>query len=116
MTTRNVRLDSGRYATKYYFQKILIHTFYFQKQFLTCCLVYLVIVNGMKCLVRNQDWRTEESIFLAGLRVSHTNAKLWNNVGHALESRKAYSQALTFFQQATSGNLLKGIVNFSSAA
>ena len=62
----------------------------------------------MKCLVRNQDWRTEESIFLAGLRVSHTNAKLWNNVGHALESRKAYSQALTFFQQATSGNLFKG--------
>ena len=98
------------------FQIILIHTFYFQKQFLTCCLVYLVIVNGMKCLVRNQDWRTEESIFLAGLRVSHTNAKLWNNVGHALESRKAYSQALTFFQQATSGNLLRGIVNCSSAA
>jgi len=73
-----------------------------KKQFLWCCLVYLVVVNGLRCLVRNQDWRTEESIFLAGLKVSQNNAKLWNNVGHALESKKEYSQALTFFQQATS--------------
>ena len=39
---------------------------------------------------------------MAGLKVSQSNAKLWNNVGHALESRKAYFQALKFFQQATS--------------
>ena len=39
---------------------------------------------------------------MAGLKVSQNNAKLWNNVGHALESRKAYFQALKFFQQATS--------------
>ena len=74
--------------------KILIDIIWFQKQFLWCCLVYLVIINGLRCLVRNQDWRTEESIFLAGLKVSQNNAKLWNNVGHALESTKEYSQVI----------------------
>lgn len=63
--------------------------------------VIILIVDGFKCVTRNADWQSEEAIFLAGLRVTSTNAKLWNNVGHALESRKAYDEALKFFQQAT---------------
>jgi hypothetical protein len=35
-------------------------------------------------LTRNFDWKDESSIFLSGLRVNANNAKLWNNVGHAL--------------------------------
>ena len=58
-------------------------------------------IQGLKCFVRNQDWQTEESIFLSGLKVSSANAKLWNNVGHALESKKDYVKALEFFIQAT---------------
>lgn len=61
----------------------------------------LLLTHGLKCLVRNQDWQSEESIFMSGLKVTSHNAKLWNNVGHALESKKAYDTALTFFQQAT---------------
>lgn len=70
------------------------------KKILYGSLAFLVILHSLKILVRNQDWKDEESIFLAGLKVSQTNAKLWNNVGHALESRQAYQQALNFFQQA----------------
>lgn len=66
-----------------------------------CLLAILLIMDGLKCVVRNHDWRSEEAIFLAGLKVSQANAKLWNNVGHALESRESYDQALKFFQQAT---------------
>ena len=44
--------------------------------------------------------RTEYSIFMAGLRVNQNNAKLFNNVGHALESHKNYTAALRYFQQA----------------
>ena len=62
----------------------------------------LLAIYGLKCFVRNQDWQTEESIFLSGLKVSSANAKLWNNVGHALESKKDYVKALDFFLQATS--------------
>ena len=61
----------------------------------------LLFIHGLKCLVRNQDWQTEETIFMSGLKITQNNAKLWNNVGHALESQKAYDTALTFFQQAT---------------
>ena len=61
----------------------------------------LLVLHGLKSALRNHDWRTEESIFMAGLKVSQSNAKLWNNVGHALESKKSYEEALTFFKQAT---------------
>jgi len=37
---------------------------------------------------------------MAGLRVNQNNAKLFNNVGHALESDKNFTQALRYFQQA----------------
>jgi Tfp pilus assembly protein PilF len=32
--------------------------------------------------------------------VNHRNAKLYNNVGHALETKKLYDEALEYFQQA----------------
>ena len=43
---------------------------------------------------------TEYAIFKAALRVNQRNAKLYNNVGHALESEKQYDEALVYFQQA----------------
>jgi Tfp pilus assembly protein PilF len=46
------------------------------------------------------DWRDEESIFLSGLKVNSRNAKLYNNVGHALESQKKHDQALVLFKEA----------------
>ena len=50
--------------------------------------------------IRNADWRDEESIFLSGLKVNSRNAKLYNNVGHALESQKKFSDALVLFKEA----------------
>jgi len=44
--------------------------------------------------------RTEYSIFMAGLKVNRNNAKLFNNVGHALEGEKNFTEALRYFQQA----------------
>jgi len=37
---------------------------------------------------------------MAGLRVNRNNAKLFNNVGHALEGEKNFVEALRYFQQA----------------
>ena len=50
--------------------------------------------------VRGNIRRTEYSIFMAGLRVNQKNAKLFNNVGHALEGEKNFTEALRYFQQA----------------
>lgn len=54
----------------------------------------------MKTYVRNFDWESEQAIFSAGLRVNQRNAKLFNNVGHALESQARYTEALEYFVQA----------------
>ena len=73
-------------------------------------MITVMALDGLKCFTRNMDWRTEESIFLAGLKVSQNNAKLWNNVGHALESRQAHEPALKFFRQAVS-NVVRTYIN-----
>lgn len=39
--------------------------------------------------------------FAFDLQVNKNNAKLWNNVGHALENQNNYARALQYFLQAT---------------
>ncbi|CAB0009508.1 unnamed protein product [Nesidiocoris tenuis] len=65
-------------------------------------LTLLVLIHGCKTYRRNWDWENEYSLFMAGLRVNQQNAKLFNNVGHALESQGRYLEALQFFNKAVS--------------
>lgn len=60
----------------------------------------LLLTHGAKTYLRNEDWTDEYSIFMSGLRVNQRNAKLFNNVGHALESQGKYEEALSFFKTA----------------
>merc|ERR1719282_2265568 len=60
----------------------------------------LVFSHSVKTFARNFDWVDEQSIFLSGLTVNTNNAKLYNNVGHALESKKNYHEALILFKEA----------------
>ncbi|XP_063909956.1 protein O-mannosyl-transferase Tmtc3-like [Zophobas morio] len=62
----------------------------------------LLLTHGTKTYLRNWDWEDEYSIFMSGLRVNQKNAKLFNNVGHALESQGKYEEALSFFKTAVS--------------
>lgn len=57
-------------------------------------------VDGSYLCVCGTVRRTEYSIFMAGLRVNRDNAKLFNNVGHALEAERNLTEALRYFQQA----------------
>ncbi|KAL1110182.1 hypothetical protein AAG570_008259 [Ranatra chinensis] len=65
-------------------------------------LAVLVLSHSNKTYIRNWDWESEYSIFMAGLRVNQRNAKLFNNVGHALESQGRFDEALQFFNKAVS--------------
>ena len=85
----------------YSWRKQLRSSSAWNRQLLFALMVSILAMDSLKCFLRNKDWNTEESIFLSGLKVSRKNAKLWNNVGHALESRQSHDQALKFFQQAT---------------
>ena len=53
-----------------------------------------------KTVLRNADWESEYTLFQAALRVNNNNAKLYNNVGHALEAELKHTEALNYFQQA----------------
>jgi len=60
----------------------------------------MLFAHTAKTINRNFDWVDEQSIFLSGLKVNVKNAKLYNNVGHALESQKKYAEALVLFKEA----------------
>lgn len=65
-----------------------------------CALALLVAIHAAKTIIRNFDWESEYTIFMAGLRVNQRNAKLFNNVGHALESQGKFREALEYFRRA----------------
>ncbi|XP_069485436.1 protein O-mannosyl-transferase TMTC3 [Ambystoma mexicanum] len=65
------------------------------------CLTLVLFTHSLKTLLRNWDWESEYTLFMSALKVNKNNAKLWNNVGHALENEKNYERALKFFIQAT---------------
>ncbi|XP_057340182.1 protein O-mannosyl-transferase Tmtc3 [Microplitis mediator] len=66
----------------------------------TVLLIILLLSHSVKTFVRNNDWIDEYSIFMSGLKVNVQNAKLFNNVGHALESQGRYKEALDYFNEA----------------
>ncbi len=83
-----------------------------------CILRSLLWINPARCLIsKSQSRRYQEynemmsgkCFFLSAwkhfkiifLQVNRNNAKLWNNVGHALENQNSYERALRYFLQAT---------------
>uniref|UniRef100_A0A8C5WIK5 Protein O-mannosyl-transferase TMTC3 n=1 Tax=Leptobrachium leishanense TaxID=445787 RepID=A0A8C5WIK5_9ANUR len=64
-------------------------------------LALVLFTHAIKTFNRNWDWESEYTLFMSALKVNKNNAKLWNNVGHALENEKNYVKALRFFKQAT---------------
>lgn len=64
-------------------------------------LVVLLISFSARTWIRNYDWTSEYTIFKAALKVCQTNAKLFNNVGHSLESQGKYKEALAYFLKAS---------------
>uniref|UniRef100_A0A6I8PEM0 Protein O-mannosyl-transferase TMTC3 n=1 Tax=Ornithorhynchus anatinus TaxID=9258 RepID=A0A6I8PEM0_ORNAN len=65
------------------------------------CLSIVVFTHALKTVHRNWDWESEYTLFMSALKVNKNNAKLWNNVGHALENEKNFERALKYFLQAT---------------
>ncbi|KAF7232552.1 hypothetical protein EG68_11465 [Paragonimus skrjabini miyazakii] len=61
---------------------------------------FILITFVVKTVHRNFDWTDEYSLFTSALKVNPNNAKMWNNVGHALEAKEQFRQALGYFQQA----------------
>ncbi|GBN41524.1 Transmembrane and TPR repeat-containing protein CG4050 [Araneus ventricosus] len=65
-------------------------------------LLFLICIHASKTVRRNADWQSEHTLFLSGLKVNQRNAKLYNNVGHCLETQGKFSEALSYFNTAIS--------------
>ncbi|RZF38686.1 hypothetical protein LSTR_LSTR003492 [Laodelphax striatellus] len=65
-------------------------------------LMVVLLSHSCKTWLRNTEWESEYSIFMAGLKVNQRNAKLFNNVGHALEVQGRFQEALLYFNKAVS--------------
>lgn len=70
------------------------------KKLIWCVMAFFLLSHSVKTWSRNWDWESEYSIFMSGLKVNKRNAKLYNNVGHALESENKFHEALKYFQTA----------------
>jgi tetratricopeptide (TPR) repeat protein len=72
----------------------------FSKKLMWAFVCLLLLSHSIKTYNRNNEWESEYSIFMSGLRVNRRNAKLFNNVGHALEGEGKYKEALNYFHAA----------------
>ncbi|XP_071503726.1 protein O-mannosyl-transferase TMTC3-like [Diadema antillarum] len=64
------------------------------------CFGLLLLLHAGRTVRRNEDWKDEYSIFLSALKVTQSNAKAWNNVGHALEKQDKWNEAFQYFNRA----------------
>ncbi|XP_064470417.1 protein O-mannosyl-transferase Tmtc3-like [Ornithodoros turicata] len=67
---------------------------------LKICLVTLLVSHVTKTFFRNYDWWSEESLYSAALRVNDRNAKMYNNMGQALENLSRHHEAYELYKKA----------------
>ncbi len=64
------------------------------------CLAICSCMDPVQTTALSYSRKSEYTLFQAALRVNQHNAKLFNNVGHALEAEKDFNTALKYFQEA----------------
>ncbi|XP_052833233.1 protein O-mannosyl-transferase TMTC3 isoform X2 [Octopus bimaculoides] len=79
------------------FELLIQHTNKTLKMVLWGLMVFLLTVHGLKTIIRNFDWESEYILFKSAVKVNQRNAKLFNNIGHALEKTSNWSEALEYF-------------------
>ncbi|MFT7799361.1 transmembrane and TPR repeat-containing protein 2-like isoform X1 [Arapaima gigas] len=65
---------------------------------LLCCCVAVVLLYGVRTVLRNQDWRNEEKLYRSGISVNP--AKAWGNLGNVLKNRGKTAEAETAYRNA----------------
>uniref|UniRef100_H3A5Y2 dolichyl-phosphate-mannose--protein mannosyltransferase n=1 Tax=Latimeria chalumnae TaxID=7897 RepID=H3A5Y2_LATCH len=58
----------------------------------------LIILHGLKTVLRNHDWQDEEKLYMSGIKVNP--AKAWGNLGNVLKSQGKTSEAERAYRNA----------------
>ncbi|MBN3282819.1 TMTC2 protein, partial [Polyodon spathula] len=70
----------------------------FLKSLLLYCTATLVLLYGIKTVLRNQDWQDEEMLYKSGINVNP--AKAWGNLGNVLKSQGKMAEAEQAYRNA----------------
>lgn len=70
----------------------------------TCFVVVVVLALCARTIVRNNDWRTEDSLWVATAISSPTDPHSWNNMGDVYGRHGEYEKSIEAFTRATQIN------------
>jgi len=60
----------------------------------------LILLLSVRTIVRNRDWRTRETLWVATAKVSPGSPKAWNNMGDIYAGKEEFQLAIMAFQRA----------------
>ncbi len=66
-----------------------------------CFGVMIVLALSTRTMIRNNDWRTEDSLWVATARISPYDPHSWNNMGDVYGKRGEYDKSIEAFTRAT---------------
>ncbi len=78
----------------------LVKVFKKYPQVLIIALGVLVVLLSVRTVVRNRDWRTRETLWVATVQASPTSSKAWNNMGDIYAGKGDFQSSLMAFQRA----------------
>ena len=86
---------------------MLFDTLLYKKQLkvpIICLGVVVVFALCARTIVRNSNWRTEDSLWVATVRISPYDQHSWNNMGDVYSRHGQYEKSIDAFTKATEIN------------
>ena len=76
-------------------------------------IVFLLLVHGIKTVVRTRDWQDNFSLYSSAVRMYPGNAKMWSNLAIEANEREDKNGSEVFFKRAiaTEPNFTTGYMN-----
>ncbi|XP_042315152.1 protein O-mannosyl-transferase TMTC4 isoform X1 [Sceloporus undulatus] len=71
-----------------------------KKKFLVAALLGVLVINVWRCVIRSNQWRSEEQLFRSALSVCPLNAKVHYNVGKNLADKGNQTAAINYYREA----------------
>ncbi|KAJ6660908.1 hypothetical protein lerEdw1_017065 [Lerista edwardsae] len=71
-----------------------------KKKLLVAALLGLLLINVWRCIIRSNQWRSEEQLFRSALSVCPLNAKVHYNVGKNLADKGNQTAAINYYREA----------------
>lgn len=72
----------------------------YDKSWLRWGLWLLILSHVVRTVRRNEDWRTEYTLYRSALKITSKNAKMYNNMGRVLEGEGKHAHAIHYFKSA----------------